>query len=42
MAEIRQARAQAKSSTPSVPVAPYFQNERVKIYMGKIPTLGGR
>jgi hypothetical protein len=42
MAEIQQARAQAKSPTPSVSDAPYFQNERIKIYMGKLPKPGGR
>ena len=46
MAELQAARteagAQAKSRTSSVSDAPYFQNERVKIYMGKLPQLGGR
>jgi hypothetical protein len=42
MAEIRQVRAQAKSLAPSVSDAPTFQNERVKIYMGKLPKPGGR
>lgn len=37
-----EARAQAKSRTPTGSDAPTFQNDRIKIYMGKIPTLGGR
>ena len=41
-AELQQVRAQAKSPTPTASDAPTFQNDRVKIYMGKIPTLGGR
>jgi len=39
---LTQARLQAKSLTPSVSDAPYFQNERVKIYIEKLPKPGGR
>ena len=35
---LTQARSQAKSRTPSVSDKPDFQNERIQVYQGRLPT----